>query len=65
MDEGVGEETMEEEEEQDEEDEKDKERDKEGDVMQTKEQFLPERRSRRLKSEVKGKISCLYQKSCV
>lgn len=50
VDEGVGEEAVEEEE-HDEEDEKDK--DGEGDGLQTKEQLLPERRSRRLKSEVK------------
>lgn len=30
----------------------DKERDREGDGMQTKDRLLPERRSRRLKSEV-------------
>lgn len=50
VDEGVGEEAVEDEE-QDEEEE-DKEKDWEGDAMQTKEQLLPERRSRRLKSEV-------------
>lgn len=50
VDEGVGEEAVEEEE-HDEEDEKDK--DGEGDGLQTKERLLPERRSRRLKSEVK------------
>uniref|UniRef100_A0A1A7WD43 [histone H3]-trimethyl-L-lysine(4) demethylase n=2 Tax=Iconisemion striatum TaxID=60296 RepID=A0A1A7WD43_9TELE len=54
IDEGVGEETMEEED-QDEEDEKDKEKDMEGDMTQTKEQLLPERRSRRLKSERENK----------
>lgn len=47
MDEGVGEESVEEEE-LDEEDEKDGD----GDAMQAKERLLPERRSRRLKSEV-------------
>lgn len=50
IDEGVGEEAMEEEE-QDEEDEKEK--DREGDSTQNKKRLLPERRSRRLKSEVK------------
>lgn len=49
MDEGVGEETTEEEQ-QDEEEEKEKE--EQGEVTQNKEQILPERRSRRLKSEV-------------
>lgn len=44
----------EEEEEQDEENEKDKEKDKEGDLTLNKDQLLPERRSRRLKSEVKA-----------
>lgn len=52
VDEGVGEEAVEEEE-QDEGEEKEK--DGEGDGMQTKERLLPERRSRRLKSEVKEK----------
>lgn len=51
VDEGVGEEAVEEEE-QDEEEEKEKEKDGEGDPTQTKERILPERRSRRLKSEV-------------
>lgn len=51
VDEGVGEEAVEEEE-HDEEDVKDK--DGEGDGLQTKERLLPERRSRRLKSEVRG-----------
>lgn len=41
-----------EEEDQEEEDDKDKERDGEVDATQTKERLLPERRSRRLKSEV-------------
>lgn len=54
VDEGVGEEAVEEEE-HDEEDEKDK--DGEGGGLQTKERLLPERRSRRLKSEVKGSCS--------
>lgn len=54
VDEGVGEEAVEEEE-HDEEDEKDK--DGEGDGLQTKERLLPERRSRRLKSEVKWSCS--------
>lgn len=52
VDEGVGEEAVEEEE-QDEEDEK--ERDREGDSTQNKKRLLPERRSRRLKSEVTKK----------
>lgn len=53
VDEGVGEQAVEEEE-HDEEDEKDeKDKDGEGDGLQTKERLLPERRSRRLKSEVK------------
>lgn len=47
MDEGVGEEA-------DEEEEEEEEKDGEGDAMQTKERLLPERRSRRLKSEVNG-----------
>lgn len=52
MDEGVGEEATEE----DEPDEgEDKEKDREGDGIQTKDRLLPERRSRRLRSEVKGK----------
>lgn len=51
IDEGVGEEAVEEED-QDDEDDKDKERDGEVDSTQTKERLLPERRSRRLKSEV-------------
>uniref|UniRef100_A0A8C6KIE1 [histone H3]-trimethyl-L-lysine(4) demethylase n=1 Tax=Nothobranchius furzeri TaxID=105023 RepID=A0A8C6KIE1_NOTFU len=55
VDEGVGEETMEEDEDQEEEDEKDKEKDVEGEVTQTKGQLLPERRSRRLKSERENK----------
>lgn len=54
LDEGVGEEAVEEEE-QDEED--DKEKDGESDAMQTKDHLLPERRSRRLKSEVNKKTS--------
>lgn len=41
-----------EEEDLEEEDDKDKERDGEVDATQTKERLLPERRSRRLKSEV-------------
>lgn len=49
LDEGVGEEAVEEEE-QDEEEEKEKDGEHEG--MQTKHRLLPERRSRRLKSEV-------------
>lgn len=56
VDEGVGEEAMEEDE-QEEEDENDKEKDKEGDVTQTKDQLSSERRSRRLKSEVVGKVT--------
>lgn len=51
VDEGVGEEAVEEDD-QEEEDDKDKERDGEVDPSQTKERLLPERRSRRLKSEV-------------
>lgn len=51
LDEGVGEEAAEEEE-QDEEEEKEK--DGEHDGMQTKHRVLPERRSRRLKSEVRS-----------
>lgn len=51
LDEGVGEEAIEEEE-QDEEDEKEKD----GDGMQTKHRLLPERRSRRLKSEVSCQV---------
>ncbi|KAA8580042.1 hypothetical protein FQN60_005577 [Etheostoma spectabile] len=54
VDEGVGEEAVEDEE-QDEEEEEDKEKDWEGDAMQTKERLLPERRSRRLKSERENK----------
>lgn len=62
MDEGVGEETVEEEEQDEEEEEKEK--DGEGDTVQTKERLLPERRSRRLKSEVnKNKqLCCVLQK---
>lgn len=46
-----------EEEEQDEEEDKDKEKDGEGDATQTKDRLLPERRSRRLKSEVNEKTN--------
>uniref|UniRef100_A0A8C6KGG8 [histone H3]-trimethyl-L-lysine(4) demethylase n=1 Tax=Nothobranchius furzeri TaxID=105023 RepID=A0A8C6KGG8_NOTFU len=60
VDEGVGEETMEEDEDQEEEDEKDKEKDVEGEVTQTKGQLLPERRSRRLKSEVKAAVGVTH-----
>ncbi|XP_044042840.1 lysine-specific demethylase 5A isoform X2 [Siniperca chuatsi] len=52
LDEGVGEEAVEEEEQDEEED---KEKDGEGDASQTKDQLLPERRSRRLKSERENK----------
>ncbi|TNN71886.1 Lysine-specific demethylase 5A [Liparis tanakae] len=52
VDEGVGEEADEEEEQEEEEEE---EKDGEGDAMQTKERLLPERRSRRLKSERENK----------
>lgn len=51
LDEGVGEEAAEEEE-QDEEEEKEKDGERDG--MQTKHRVLPERRSRRLKSEVRS-----------
>uniref|UniRef100_A0A671V7W5 [histone H3]-trimethyl-L-lysine(4) demethylase n=1 Tax=Sparus aurata TaxID=8175 RepID=A0A671V7W5_SPAAU len=51
VDEGMGEEAMEEDEQDEEED---KEKDGESDGMQTKHRLLPERRSRRLKSEVNG-----------
>lgn len=53
LDEGVGEDTMEEEQdEEEEENEEEKEKDGEQDEMQPKSHLLPERRSRRLKSEV-------------
>lgn len=55
LDEGVGEDTMEEEQDEDEEEEE-KEKDGEHDEMQSKSHLLPERRSRRLKSEV----SCIF-----
>uniref|UniRef100_A0A8C6KKX9 [histone H3]-trimethyl-L-lysine(4) demethylase n=1 Tax=Nothobranchius furzeri TaxID=105023 RepID=A0A8C6KKX9_NOTFU len=42
------------------EDEKDKEKDVEGEVTQTKGQLLPERRSRRLKSEVKAAVGVTH-----
>lgn len=61
VDEGVGEDATEEEE-QDEEEEKEK--DGEGDAVQTKERLLPERRSRRLRSEVNKEKKCVVQK-CV
>lgn len=53
LDEGVGEDTMEEEQDEDEEEEEEDEKEKDGehDGMQSK-SHLPERRSRRLKSEV-------------
>lgn len=51
LDEGVCEEAVEEEEQDEEEEEKEK--DDDGDEAQTKERLLPERRSRRLKIEVK------------
>lgn len=51
LDEGVGEDTMEEEQDEEEEEEE-KEKDVELDDMQSKSHLLPERRSRRLKSEV-------------
>lgn len=51
LDEGVGEDTMEEEQDEDEEEEE-REKDGEHDEMQSKSHLLPERRSRRLKSEV-------------
>lgn len=51
LDEGVGEDTMEEEQDEEEEEEE-KEKDVELDEMQSKSHLLPERRSRRLKSEV-------------
>ncbi len=60
MDEGVGEEAVEEEEQDEGED---KEKDGEGDGMQTKDRLLPERRSRRLKSEVNKKKKG-HQKHC-
>lgn len=47
----------EEQDEEEEEEEKDKEKDGEGDATQNKERLLPERRSRRLKSEVKCKAA--------
>uniref|UniRef100_A0A671V6J0 [histone H3]-trimethyl-L-lysine(4) demethylase n=1 Tax=Sparus aurata TaxID=8175 RepID=A0A671V6J0_SPAAU len=52
VDEGMGEEAMEEDEQDEEED---KEKDGESDGMQTKHRLLPERRSRRLKSERENK----------
>ena len=57
VDEGVGDEAVEEEEQDEEEEEEEEEEDKdgEGDATQTKDQLLPERRSRRLKSEVNRK----------
>ncbi|XP_060928394.1 lysine-specific demethylase 5A [Limanda limanda] len=57
VDEGVGDEAVEEEEQDEEEEEEDEEEDKdgEGDATQTKDQLLPERRSRRLKSERENK----------
>lgn len=51
LDEGVGEDTMEEEQDEEEEEEE-KDKDVELDEMQSKSHLLPERRSRRLKSEV-------------
>lgn len=51
MDEGVGEDAMEEEQDEDEEEEEEKEKDGEHDGLQSN-SHLPERRSRRLKSEV-------------
>lgn len=52
VDEGVCEDAVEEDE-QDEEEDKEKDKDCVDNAVQTKEQLLPERRSRRLKSEVK------------
>ncbi|XP_074553882.1 lysine-specific demethylase 5A isoform X2 [Halichoeres trimaculatus] len=55
LDEGVGEEHVEEEEELDEKEEKERDRDMGGDATETKMRLLPERRSRRLKSERENK----------
>ena len=58
-DEGVGEEPgMDEEQEEEEEDEEERERD--GCEPQSKDSLLPERRSRRLKSEVNDEIAEIY-----
>lgn len=62
LDEGVGEDTMEEEQDEEDEDEEEKEKDGEHDGMQSKSHLLPERRSRRLKSEV-SHASYIYCRS--